>query len=139
MKFLFIFASEDEIVAKDLEELDADLEKILNERTSALTKKPTAKARAKEKEEKEEEKENEEDDEVSEAESEEQGQKQRRKKKSVFKKPGFHNVFDSYLLKILEKELLSTEPNETEIYCSNHRENPARECFECSLINLISH
>ena len=102
------------------------MEKILNERSSALTKKPNedgAEANVL--------------DEASDAESE-QLQKQKRKKKSVFKKPGFNHVFDSYLLKILEKEMLAKEHQSQEIYCSIHHENPSRECFNCSLINLIS-
>jgi hypothetical protein len=102
--------------------LDADLEKILNERTSALTKKSTAE---------------ENEPEASDSDSE-QLQRQKRKKKSVFKKPGFNHVFDSYLLKILEKELIATENREHFIFCTIHNENPSRECFDCSLINLVS-
>lgn len=124
------------VVEEGQEDLDADLEKILNERTSALTKGPAGEV--------EQEKDESLSDSCSETESDTDHQmhsKQKRKKKSVFKKPGFNHVFDSYLLKVIEKEMMVSEANwsaKESVYCANHQENASRDCFECSLINLIS-
>lgn len=110
-----------------MEDLNVDLEKIFNERTSVLTQKlePNEKSETEQKSQSTQE-----NDDVD-----GEDRPKQRKKKSVYKLRGaaFTQIFDGYLLRILEKEL--PKPELTPI-CPEHTKEAQRDCFECSLINL---
>lgn len=111
-----------------MEDLNVDLEKIFNERTSALTQKI-------EPNESLEGKEGSQSAQNDAGDADEDDRPKKRKKKSVYKLRGaaFTQIFDGYLLRILEAQLPKSK---VQPFCPDHVQEAQRDCFECSLINL---